>query len=386
MDSSIASSALQPPSTSMLRLQKKSVNPIVRQPLAIKDPNLLPARKSSLEKTLILREPIIKSKTGSSMTKGNFARNETVPLVKTKTLEQLMHDYRMQQHQLSLLQQEFTEYKAETNKTMETHLFDRFEGIKKHDIMTQFACKWFGILMVAHVFFYYCYFILRKGSQAFVDDDEVSSAKETVVDGIYQVSIYSMVYLFIVLFDIFCLVVFPDRVRCERTTAHSHVIVAAHRARESLETMLPTVLRTFSPECVWVADNGFQDKESEELCKRLGVNYDFNPVGNKANALVVVARKIKRRHGDAVKNGMSCFLVLPFSSTSCLLVLVLRFRVVVLLDDDTELEDDFFVRHDILADPSTCCNHKLLSLLNPWVLIQCLVCCRSWRLLCCNRH
>lgn len=267
---------------------------------------MLPARKSSTEKALVVREP---GATGSTqcttMIKGGFAHDEIVPLVQTKTLEQIMHDYRFQQQQLTLLQQQLTEYKTETNKTMETHLFDRFEGIKKHDLMTQFACKWFGILMVAHIFFYYCYFILRQGSQAFVDDDQVSSAKDTVVDGLLQVSIYSMVYLFIVLFDIFCLVLFPDRVRCERTTAHSHVIVAAHRAHASLEIMLPTVLRTFAPECVWVADNGFQDQESEALCKRLGVNYEFNPIGNKANALVVVARKIKRRHGDAVKNGMS---------------------------------------------------------------------------------
>ena len=51
----------------------------------------------------------------------------------------------------------------------------------------------------------------------------------------------------------------------------------------------------------------------------MGVDY-------KANALVVVARKIQRRYGGAIKN-------------------------VVLLDDDTELADDFFIRHDLLADP-----------------------------------
>ena len=300
MESSLVRSALEPPSTSMIQYKTKSGNHGARKPLASKAPSALPA--PALDRVLSVREPRV---FGSSLTKGSFTRKEVAPLIKNQALEKIMHDYRMQHLQLTRLEMELAEYKSETNKTLETHLMDRFYGIKKHDVMTQFSCKWFSILIVCHAFFYYCYYVLRKGSQEMADDDQVSSALETVLDGILQVSIYSMVYVFVVLFDIFWLVLFPDRVRCERTTAGSHVIVAAHRAHASLEVMLPTVLQAFSPECIWVADNGFRDKESEALCRRLGVNYEFNPIGNKANALVVVARKIKRRHGDTVKNGMN---------------------------------------------------------------------------------
>jgi hypothetical protein len=267
----------------------------VRKPLASRDANKLPVRKPSWKKVLILGEGRLEGEETKALVKVHS--QDIVPFDETKTLEELDHDYRVQQHQLELLQLELSDYKSETNKVMETHLFDRFEGIKKNEVMTQFACKWFGILMIAHAFFFYCYFILRKGSPAF------AGAKHQAVDGILQVSIYSFSYIFIVLFDIFWLTVCPDRVRCERTTAHTHVIVAAHRAHASLEVMLPTVLRTFAPECIWVADNGFRDKDAEALCARLGLNYEYNQVGNKANAIVVVARKIKRRHGDAVKNG-----------------------------------------------------------------------------------
>jgi hypothetical protein len=303
MDDALASAGLQPPSSSHVQAKTKPV----RKPFASRDLNQVESRKPSTQKALIVRKPKFENNNVASRVWIKGSNHENVPLIKTKTLEELIDDHRLQQNQLALLQQELVEYKAETNKTMEIHLFDRFEGIKKHEVMSQFACKWFGILMVAHAFFYYAYFIVRKSSQTFVDDDEVGpdSARIIAFEGLLQVSLYSVAYLFIVLFDIFWHVVIPDRVRCERTTANTHVIVAAHRAHESLEVMLPTVLRTFAPECVWVADNGFSDKNTEELCNRMGVNYEYNEAGNKANALVVVARKIKRRHGDAIKNSTS---------------------------------------------------------------------------------
>lgn len=313
MESALVSAGLQPPSSSLPRTTTKhsgySVRS-VRKPLATRDQNRWTSnRKPSPPKAIVVRKSTFSSDSdddddGGALIKGSYAgrvkNHEIVPLVaKTKTLDEL-------QKQLSHLQKELAVYKTETNKTMETELLDRFEGIKKHEVMTQFACKWFGILMVAHAFFYYCYFIVRKSSQASVDDDEVRSTRTVASEGILQVSWYSVSYLFIVLFDIFWHVVTPDRVRCERTTAQTHVIVAAHRAHESLEVMLPTVLRNFAPDCVWVADNGFRDKDAEALCKRLGVNYEYNEAGNKANALVVVARKIKRQNGDAIKNGTPC--------------------------------------------------------------------------------
>lgn len=310
MDVQLSFSALEPPSTGVEVKLSRSPSP---KPLAPRDMSKAPERKSSLQQALPLRKPSFDSEDDDAMTSSRDDYSctslvkedqELVPLAKTKTLDELSHDFRLQQHQLGLLMQELSAYKSETTKTMETHLFDRFEGIKKHEVMTQFACKWFGILLVAHAFFYYFYFVLRQGSQASVDDDEVSSSHaDTVTEGMLQISIYSMAYLFVVLFDIFWHALFPDRVRCERNTDYTHVIVAAHRAHQSLESMLPTVIRNFPRERIWVADNGFHDKDAEALCGRLGVNYEFIEEGNKANALVVVARKIKRRHGDAIKNG-----------------------------------------------------------------------------------
>lgn len=74
-------------------------------------------------------------------------------------------------------------------------------------------------------------------------------------------------------------------------------------------------------------DNGWKDDEAEKLCNELGVHYLFNKIGNKCNALNECALRIKHDYGDKVKN-------------------------VVLLDDDTLLEDTFFIRHDLLADPT----------------------------------
>jgi hypothetical protein len=277
-----------------------------RPPLGVKDPNRMPVRKQSVQKpSAIIRRgarEVVRAPT-----------QEIVPLVdRPKTLDQLLHQYRSQQGQLVSLKQELREYKARTNKTMEIQLFERFEGIDKNEVVTQFTCKWFGVVLVAHLVFYYFYYVLRQGSQTVLKDGETgrSTPMTIVQDGILQVSCYSFAYMFIVLLDIFWTILFPERVRCERNTARTHVIVAAHRAHESLAVMLPTVLQSFAPECIWVADNGFPDIQAEALCQRLGVNYEYNEVGNKANALVVVARKIKRRHGDAIQNGVLCTILI----------------------------------------------------------------------------
>lgn len=282
--------------------------------LTKKDPGIiLPPKEKVLSDTLV-KEP--KSQ-ASKMIVPSPSKDEEeeevmeiVPLISGPIdIEKLANSYNAQQSQILTLKQELASYKHANDKKLHDHLFDRFEGIKKHEVMTQFACKWFGILMIAHAIFYYFYFILRKGTQLEIfDDDTVVVDRNPVEDGIMQVSMYSMAYLFIVFFDIFWYLVSPDKVRCERTTAHTHVIVAAHRAHDSLREMLPTVLQTFSPECVWVADNGYRDTEAEALCQSLGVNYEYNEVGNKANALVVVARKIKRLHGSSVKNGTPGFV------------------------------------------------------------------------------
>jgi len=190
------------------------------------------------------------------------------------------------------------------------------EAMAKPDykVMTSFSCQWFVVLAVFHLAFYFLYFILRKGTSEKdpPDDDDEATAlfleQESQYQEIIRLSIYASIYMFICIWDIFWTCVTPDRVRCERTTEFTHVIVAAHRAATSLEEMLPTVLQTFAPSCIWVADNGYRDQATELLCQRLGVNYEYNPVGNKANALLVVAKKIHREYGGQVKNGESiCF-------------------------------------------------------------------------------
>jgi len=227
-----------------------------------------------------------------------------------QAFDDLCRSFRSQQSRLTLLEQDLVKTKVTTNK-LEMEVHHRFEGINRNEVITQTSCKWFAGLILIQAVVYYLYFVFRKGTMIGAQDDDAVldwrifydwSDLDIMEDGIFQVSCYSMVYLFMVLWDLLWLTLFPDRVRCERTTAHTHVIVAAHRAYDSLQVMLPKVLESFRPECVWVADNGFRDEQTEELCKRLGVNYEYNPVGNKANALVVTAEKIKRLHGD-VKNG-----------------------------------------------------------------------------------
>jgi hypothetical protein len=118
----------------------------------------------------------------------------------------------------------------------------------------------------------------------------------------------------------------PDTVQCQRSTKGAHVIVAAHRAYDSLTTTLPSCLKSFSPSQVWVADNGYEDTETSRLCLELGVHYRYFPIGNKAYALLAVAREIETTLGDEA-------------------------TVLVLLDDDTQLPPSFFIRHDLLAQP-----------------------------------
>ena len=186
--------------------------------------------------------------------------------------------------------------------------------LNKGDLMTQFAGKWFSGVLAFAVLLFYAYYIVR-GDQAPID--QTKSRK------VIYISCFCGIYLFMTLFDIMHVTFWPDKVKCAKNTDHTHVIVAAHRAADSLRSMLPSILQTFHPTCVWVADNGYFDEETQQICKELGVNYRFNSYGNKANALLVVARHIQRTYGNKVKN-------------------------VMLLDDDTILADDFFIRHDLL--------------------------------------
>lgn len=92
----------------------------------------------------------------------------------------------------------------------------------------------------------------------------------------------------------------------------------------------------FPPGSIHIAENDEKEHGNEELyeiCQKNNAYYHHYPVGNKANAILKTAKYIQT--------------ILP------------EVKHVVLLDDDTIIEPDFFIRQDILADPTvagyTCC-------------------------------
>lgn len=114
----------------------------------------------------------------------------------------------------------------------------------------------------------------------------------------------------------------------EAANENAYVIIAAHKAAESLRTTLPTVLESFRGSHIWVADNGLQpDEDTRQLCQALGVQYRFYNQPNKTWALYQTAKHILAVVGDD------------------------NAQALVLLDDDTELPPDFFVRLDLLHKP-----------------------------------
>lgn len=107
----------------------------------------------------------------------------------------------------------------------------------------------------------------------------------------------------------------------------AHVIIAAHKAYDSLQKILPSVLAAFPSRQIWVADNGLiQDDATQSFCQELGVQYRFYPIPNKTYALYKTAEEIYDTYHDDAK-------------------------ALVLLDDDTQLPENFFVRKDLLAKP-----------------------------------
>jgi len=108
---------------------------------------------------------------------------------------------------------------------------------------------------------------------------------------------------------------------------HAHVIIAAHKAYDSLKDILPSVLAAFPAHHIWVADNGTErDMATQMHCQEVGIQYRFYPVPNKTYALYKTAQEIYDIHHDKVSS-------------------------LVLLDDDTQLPEGFYVRHDLLKQP-----------------------------------
>lgn len=118
-----------------------------------------------------------------------------------------------------------------------------------------------------------------------------------------------------------------DIIQVQRSNEGAHVIIAAHKAFDSLQKILPSVLAAFPAQHIWVADNGLErDDATQRHCQELGIQYRFYPVPNKTYALYKTAEEIYDTYHDQASS-------------------------LVLLDDDTQLPDGFFVRRDLLQQP-----------------------------------
>jgi hypothetical protein len=103
-------------------------------------------------------------------------------------------------------------------------------------------------------------------------------------------------------------------------------IIPCHKSGDSLRTILPTILESFSTGNVYVADNGNErDVETIEVCQDYGVHYVFYDIPNKTYALLETAKVIEKERQDI--------------------------QYTVLIDDDTHVEPPFKIRKDILAKP-----------------------------------
>jgi hypothetical protein len=169
--------------------------------------------------------------------------------------------------------------------------------LRKEAGITRFGFTWFAGLFTIQIGLVLFYVFLRGNG--------FDLSEGSVIGPLEQIAIFVGIFLGFTLFDVFNLCVCPDKgvVYCEKCVAKTHVIIAAHRAAHSLEKMLPRILAVFAEDHVWVADNGYPDEETQKLCRRLGVHYRYNSIGNKANALLQCAIEIKESTDYDVDNG-----------------------------------------------------------------------------------
>jgi hypothetical protein len=175
--------------------------------------------------------------------------------------------------------------------------------IRKENGITRFSLAWFvGLFAVQSGIA--LFFVFLRGSG-------YDLSEGATITPMQQVSIFVAFFLGFTLLDAFSMCVCPDRIVPleERSVAKTHVIVASHRAAHSLSIMLPRVLAIFEPHYIWVADNGYPDEETQILCRQLGVHYRYNPIGNKANALLQCAIEIRDTFaGDADHGTLRAFV------------------------------------------------------------------------------
>ena len=114
-----------------------------------------------------------------------------------------------------------------------------------------------------------------------------------------------------------------------------NVVIAAHNAEETLKNNLSNITNIFPDYKVWIADNDNLENDNESLsnfCMESKVNYIHYSIANKTNAIFETVKKIKRDDSTI--------------------------KYIVLLDDDTILCDNFYIREDLLNQPAVagyCC-------------------------------
>lgn len=128
------------------------------------------------------------------------------------------------------------------------------------------------------------------------------------------------------------------------------VIIPCHKAIDEIERNVKIFQNKFK--YVFIADNDsneYPNKEFLEMCQRHGFYYIHHPIPNKTNAILKTAYHIKKNFQDIKK--------------------------VLLLDDDTIIRNDFFIRDDLLSDPMvagyTCTiginKSKTFNILEHWI-------------------
>ena len=129
------------------------------------------------------------------------------------------------------------------------------------------------------------------------------------------------------------------------------VIIPCHKGYDEIKNNRLMLQMKFKNN-IFIADNNNNEGkniEFEEYCFEYGLNYLYYPIPNKTNAILKTTEHIKR--------------VYPF------------IKKIVLLDDDTVINNDFFIRDDLLKDPTTagytCCigihNINEKNIISKWI-------------------
>lgn len=144
----------------------------------------------------------------------------------------------------------------------------------------------------------------------------------------------------------------PIEIDKELSKENVEVVIPAHNAEETIKNNLQNIINVF-PNKIWIADNDNKKEENlslKEFCFSNNVNYIHYDIPNKTNAIYETVKKIKREKPST--------------------------KYIVLLDDDTILCKDFFIRIDIMNQPAVggycCCiginkNESKTNLFEHWI-------------------